>query len=476
MQKFSMTKGNIIWSYIGTVFSMASSFLVLPFIFYFLSSKEIGYWYLILGVNGLTVLLDFGFDPAFARNIAYIWSGISNLKKQGVEKADSEKVDYLLLADMIQTAKVVYLCIALIAVLMISVFGSLYMKNVVFNVLPGNIYVFSWIVFIVSIFFNLYFGYYSALLRGSGKVEHVNRAQVFARILQLVVTIVGFCFSRTILVPVIGLLVYGVAFRIFCNKYFWNDITIQQHKRVLKKKLNIKRTRDILKSIWPNTWRDGLVSISNYLSTQGMSLMAGIFLPLSMIGVYSIGIQFASALGTGAASINGAILPMLQSNFVKRNYEALKKETSLAISAYVWLYWIGAIAVISVIFPLLRLVKPESVPNIEVFSFMLIYFFLYQMHSAFASYIASFNVIPYMRAFIITAVVEIILLWILLSASGNIYTLLLIPILVQGVYNNWYWPAYYCRIIKSSFRNLLILGTQLIIKRFKENLIAFCKR
>ncbi len=48
--------------------------------------------------------------------------------------------------------------------------------------------------------------------------------------------------------------------------------------------------------------------------------MAGAFLPLSVTGVYSVGVQFASAIGTASSAINGAYNPILQSNFVKQDF------------------------------------------------------------------------------------------------------------------------------------------------------------
>ena len=47
----------------------------------------------------------------------------------------------------------------------------------------------------------------------------------------------------------------------------------------LKSPMNWHEIKEIFLFIWPNTWRDGLVSMSNYVTSQGMSLMAGAFLP-----------------------------------------------------------------------------------------------------------------------------------------------------------------------------------------------------
>ncbi|WP_102115977.1 hypothetical protein [Lactiplantibacillus plantarum] len=79
------SKTDIIWSYIGTAFSLSSSFLLLPFIMIKLSSDELGLWYVFLAINGLVSLFDFGFDPAFARNVTYAWGGATRLRRVGAE-------------------------------------------------------------------------------------------------------------------------------------------------------------------------------------------------------------------------------------------------------------------------------------------------------------------------------------------------------------------------------------------------------
>ncbi|QVI33877.1 histidine kinase [Lacticaseibacillus chiayiensis] len=459
--RFEVTRKSIVWSYAGTIFSMASNFLLLPIIFRFLNPQEIGYWYLILSINGLTALFDFGFDPAFARNIAYIWSGAKTLKSRGVDKGrDHTVVNYHLLASTIHAARAIYLILAIVAVVLVGIFGTIYMNAFVFSKLPAAEYKWTWLVFCFSLFLNLYFGYFSALLRGSGKIDSVNKAQVFSRLLQIILTLGGFIVYPSILSPVIGLVMYGIIFRTICSHSYWQDKEVRSHRQELKSPMNWREIKEIFLFIWPNTWRDGLVSISNYVTSQGMSLMAGAFLPLSATGVYSVGVQFASSIGTASSAINGAYNPVLQSNFVKRDFDSIREKTSKAVAAYVWLFAIASIGTVLVIFPLLKLIKPESVPTLQVFLPLILYYFLYQQHSVHASYIANANIIPYTRAFLISAGVNLVGLWLGLKLTGgNIYFLLFFPILVQGLYNNWRWPTYYYKMIDSTLLSSIKRGT-----------------
>ncbi|RXT55711.1 lipopolysaccharide biosynthesis protein [Lacticaseibacillus chiayiensis] len=459
--RFEVTRKSIFWSYAGTIFSMASNFLLLPIVFHFLSPKEIGYWYLILSINSLITLFDFGFDPTFARNIAYVWSGAKTLKSHGIEKKRSHAdVNYHLLASMIHAARVIYMILAIVAIVLVGFFGTMYMNAVVFSKLPDVEYKVTWLVFCFSLFLNLYFGYFSALLRGSGEIDSVNKAQVFSRILQIFLTFVGFLIYPSILSPVIGLMMYGIIFRTICSRFFWRDDEVRNHRKELKSPMNWHEIKEVFLFIWPNTWRDGLVSMSNYVTSQGMSLIAGAFLPLSVTGVYSVGVQFASAIGTASSAINGAYNPILQSNFVKRDFDSIRDKTSKAVAAYIWIFAIATVGTLLVIFPLLKLIKPESVPTLQVFLPLILYYFFYQQHSAHAGYIANANIIPYAKAFLISAGVNLVGLWLGLKlTSGNIYFLLFFPIVVQALYNNWRWPMYYYKMIGSTLLTSIKRGT-----------------
>ena len=53
---------DIIWSYIGTILSIFSNIIMLPFILHFLSGDEYGLWSIFQSIGGITVLFDFGFS------------------------------------------------------------------------------------------------------------------------------------------------------------------------------------------------------------------------------------------------------------------------------------------------------------------------------------------------------------------------------------------------------------------------------
>ena len=130
--KIKASKGDVIWSYIGTFFSLSSSFLLLPFVLIKLSGSELGLWYIFLAINGLVSLFDFGFDPTFARNIAYAWGGATKITKLGAEHASSSShlPNYQLLAVLVATSRKLYRRISTLALVLISTFGTFYIIHI----------------------------------------------------------------------------------------------------------------------------------------------------------------------------------------------------------------------------------------------------------------------------------------------------------------------------------------------------------
>ena len=113
------SKSDVIWNYIGVIMSMGSSFLLLPFMMHFVSEDYLGLWYIYLSIGGIVVLFDFGFNPTFARNVAYCWSGAKALNAEGGQYADSSEPNYRLLNKVLNTCKKIYLIIALIALIVL---------------------------------------------------------------------------------------------------------------------------------------------------------------------------------------------------------------------------------------------------------------------------------------------------------------------------------------------------------------------
>lgn len=124
------SRSDIIWNYIGIVMSMASNFLLLPFLIKFIDGEMLGLWYVYLSIGGIVILFDFGFNPTLARNVAYCWSGAKELNAEGVGQTQGSEPNFDLLKRVISTCKAIYLVISAAALLVLLSIGTAYIHHI----------------------------------------------------------------------------------------------------------------------------------------------------------------------------------------------------------------------------------------------------------------------------------------------------------------------------------------------------------
>ena len=121
-------KRDVAWGLIATVFMIGAGVILMPFILYKMPAETVGIWNVFLTITSLVALLDFGFQPSFARNISYIFSGARHLQKEGVEVLENEQaVDYGLLKTTIKAMRIFYRRMALVVLIPLGTAGTAYM-------------------------------------------------------------------------------------------------------------------------------------------------------------------------------------------------------------------------------------------------------------------------------------------------------------------------------------------------------------
>ena len=79
----------------------------------------------------------------------------------------------------------------------------------------------AWIICSIAIFLNLYFGYYGSFLRGVGAISDANKATVYSKAVQIIVTIVLLACGFGIVGTSVAYLVYGTLYRIIARQSFY---------------------------------------------------------------------------------------------------------------------------------------------------------------------------------------------------------------------------------------------------------------
>jgi O-antigen/teichoic acid export membrane protein len=466
-----ITKRDILWSYLGVGFKIGVNVIMLPFILYFLNGDELGIWYIFTSIGAIVFLLDFGFAPTLSRNIAYAWSGARKLSSKGVEEFVNNVTEpnIVLLNKVIFVCKKIYGIISIISFLTLFIIGTIYILYITRNENITSLLE-SWILFIISVSFSIYYSYYNSLLKGIGAIYEYNKTAVISKLIQIIV-------SFLLLLLGIGILGMSISlfFSVIVNRLLARHLFISKSGLNLKSQNNSKKDSNksekslIFQAIWHNSWRDGLVSISGFFSTQMNTIIISFYLPLSEAGVFSLSLQLITITASIASALYNAYQPKLQQLHLMNRLKESKEIIGLSLITYFVLFSGGISLLVIIGAPIIRIISPTIVLNLPLITTMALHYFLLQHHKLFASFISNTNNIIYYKAFIISSFLGVFLTIILLEfTSLGVWALALAPMLVEITYNNWKWPLYVLNDLKTKFLELYFIGFNyaiLLIKR-----------
>ncbi|MFR0526817.1 O-unit flippase-like protein [Limosilactobacillus reuteri] len=467
--KINISKNDIIWNYIGIIVSLMGNFLLIPFLLKFLSTDYYGLWNVFISLGAVSVLFDFGFNSLFARNIAYSWSGVKNLSKENVVATDNDGVNYPLLKKVIKTCQLIYLIISSAALLVLVSIGTIYVSHVAKSISNNLVVIIAWELYAIGIFLDLLYGYYDAFLRGIGEIGADNKARVIAKLIQIVLTVVLLFLNFGIISTSIANIVYGLAFRELCKKRFYSY-------KNMKTRLNevgavpISDIFETFKIVWHNAWREGIVSIANYISNQVTTLLCSLYLGLAATAKFGLAVQFTSAIAQIATALLISYQPALQEAYAHRNKEVINAKLSMGVISYVILYPLGLIG-LTLFIPVINIIKGSAILTIPLLFSVGFYQFILKFRDCYAWYLGSTNRVIYYKSFIFSSILCTTLSVLFvgywhLNITGFVYA----QIISQLVFNVWYWPLYVHKELHLTLRNMILRFRVQLMRTIKEEI------
>lgn len=467
-KQIKTTGKDLAWNYLGYSLSLGINMILLPVVLHFLPSDELGLWYVFLSIGTFVSLFDFGFTPQMARQITYSFSGALSLQKTGISNDFlSEDINYTLFSDLIKTARLIYLLIACFVLLLLLSGGSYYIKYISGEIFSGKILL-SWCCYSVACFINLYFSYYNAIFRGLGDFVTLSKAMVFSKIAQFCVAVVGLYYGEGILAVSCSYLVSGIVFRLLLIREFNVYRKLIQNKR----RNGTQKVIGNFKIIWHNAWRDGVVMISRYFTSQANTIICSLYLGLTETASYALSIQIITIVSSFSTIYYTTNQPALTEATLHRDLERKRLLFARSWIVFFFAFVCLSLGVIIVGFPLLKLFGSKTAINLWIYIGLSVYLFLEANHSLFASYISAGNILPYTFPYLISSIVSLALSVIVIKTTTlGIWGLIISPFIIQLVYNNWKWPQYALKDLGISFAKLFRIGLKGIFISSRNNLV-----
>lgn len=465
--EIKVTKKDIIWSYSAKFFNIAAGLITLPLVLNKLSAEEVGLNYIMMTVGTLVALFDFGFAPQFGRNITYIFSGTQTLRKEGVDPNDvGTQINYHLLKSVICTAKYVYKRLSVVVLLFMLTVGTIYMYSVTdgFETIENSFVI--WLTYCLSVFFNIYFTYYSSLLSGAALIKEQQKAMIFSRVTYIFFVFILLHIGCGLISVVIANMVAPFVSRYYSHKkFFTRDLKAKYAEHHITKN-NIKETFDVL---WYNSKKLGINFIGAYGINKASMFIAGLYLSLTDIGTFGIMTQLVTIVSTISSSMFLTYLPIFNKLRAQGDNSTIVRLFSFNMVVFYVIYIVGILVIILFGPWVLRLIGSSTVlPCTGILVVFSIITLLENNHSNFASLITTNNEVPFVKAGLLSGVIIVVLtLFVLNVTTWGLWGIVIVQGVVQLAYNNWYWPQWIFNELHFDVCGMLKCGITELLKKIK---------
>jgi len=412
-----------------------ASVLILPIIVFSFSSEALGIWYIIVSFQSGVFLLDMGFTTSFSRAIAQAFSGIKSLTAIGWLSPESTQPNHTLIDYIIKRMILIYLIIG-VASFFVMLFGGLSYLSFVEIVEFNNDQIIAICLLAALAIAIQFFGQWiTACLIGAGLTYHNQ--------ISILVSRMTFLLCGLLLIHIgygiIGLLVANLLGNIvgFIYKFYAH---IKKFPK--KKHVNVGRiVEPVLRVIWHNAWRIGLVGFCTFFIMRYGVLLVGSVEGLEAAGILGLLIQISTAIIAAASMPWQVGMRSLVRLKIEKDNDALRK---FAVTNWSFSFFISFSALFVIIgldlFGFFIGTQFEGLIFTKIFVVFGFILLLEVNHTIAAQYIAASNYVPFLPAAIVSAVLIVALSTPIVMFGWGIFGILITQGLVQLFWNNWFWP------------------------------------
>ncbi len=432
-------RSEVLWNLGATILKVASGILLLPLVLTILPAEDVGLWTVFITVGSFTLLMDFGFSPAFARNITYIFSGVKELKTEGYEIVkEANGIDYSLLKGVLVVMRRYYLIMALILLGILLTAGSYYILYILQNY-TGNYdrALLTWVLYIFLIVYQIYTVYYDALMLGRGLIRSLKQIIIISQILELTVTAILLICGAGIFSMAVGKFVSVVSARFLTYRAFFDTELLQALK------LEVAYSpRELFRIISPNAVKIGISTLGGFLIQRSSFFFGSLYLTLPDVASYGITLQVLNLLSAVASIYISTYLPKITYHRINNDGQSIKSFYIIGVLAIIIVYMIGSLCLVFLGNPVLQLIHSRTYfmeQPVILIALLLSFIETNNINAGIILYTK--NEVPFFKASILSGAAIFILMFMSFEfMNPGLYGLVLVPLMVNLAYQGWKWP------------------------------------
>lgn len=440
-ERIHISRRDIAWTYASLGLGAGINLILLPLLVTFLSPEELGLWYVFAAVGTLIVVMDLGLVVTVSRNITMAWMGAPRLDQVSSTVKDAQPgPNFELLGKLVGACRTAYLGLGVAVLALCLSIGTLHVANVSAGQMARSDALTAWIVYAIAVSSNMALSFWNPLLRGLGRVSESAKANVCNKVAQLALTVIALLAGGGLTGVAVAYLLSGLIFRWVSRHYFFQavggptGVTLSRH--------SLNERFEVLRAIWPNSYRQGVVSVSQYVMISAPVLIASAALPLSTVASLGMTLQLIGVLKVVANAPFNALLPEFVSLRMHADVWTLQHRFPLTVGMATYTVLLGGATVLVCGDRALALLGADvTLLSAGLAGLLLLNEWATNQYALCSAFLATDNHVPMAKAYAVTATLSVMLqLFLVLVVGWGVLGLVLGSLAVSMGYNSWMWP------------------------------------
>jgi O-antigen/teichoic acid export membrane protein len=418
------------------------------------------------------MLADSGFGAVLMRGVAYFSTGADYLPRTREEFEKKREIvsfepNVNKLADLLTTTNRVYSYLSLFMLLLLITVGPLIIWNVMSLSHHRQDFWIAYALLIPNCIMQIRTVRWKSFLRGLGFIAKEARISTNLGVLRLFAFIIILTFRLSPAYLVFYMLIDTMIRNFFLRNlvYKW----FHENNKIIKKKRFFDK--EIFKSLWTATWKEGLIQWGNYLLASGNSIIMAQVTNAQLMANFLLTTRLLGIISSVSEITLFSNIPKIYNLAAKNDKENMK----ITASGYMFLgLSIMVIACILMIFfgdAAFSMLNKESrlVPTGILVIMVLTQ--LLDSHSTFhAGIYISTNHVPFVIPSLVSGIVILGVGFMIMPVYGLI-GIILLKFLVQISFSNWYAMVLSLKLLNWPLKNYIyefpILGSKFVYQRVK---------
>ena len=417
---------------VATAIRVGANIALLPLLVTKMPTAELALWWVFVALGAFANLADFGFGATIARVYSFLWAGADDFDAEGLRPQSRHGEPNLpKIRQLSETVRFFYWLLAGGATVLLALIGTLVLlKPVVATANPRHVWL-AWAAYLIIIGYNLAASLWPLACQGLGKVREMQASYSWSGVAYVVCAAALLIAGWGLAALVVASLLRAVILREYCRRVYYVAVPRLPGS-------SVKPNLDMLKRLWPNASKLGVLSVGAFLLSNGSVLISSHFLGDRITASFGLTAQIGAFLMSFAGlwlTVKWPDLTMLRTQgrlepmavlFARR----LAFTMATFIISAVLVVWVGD-----------RLLAWKGTRTQLLTGPALLFYFAYLAQQLFYVQFGSLtyteNVVPFFKIGIFTGIAMLTLSVVMTSTFG-LWGMLVAPLIAESACSSWY--------------------------------------